>query len=77
MERTVLNEAAKKHILQTGSVYGEVSDILGISPASLPRVVYSGDTRLTEFDVLKILKKSMGLKEDSELLTIETQDIKC
>jgi hypothetical protein len=65
MEREVLKQDILDKIKTDPMLYGKVAAELKISPASLPRLIYDKDNRLTQRGVLRIL---------SEHLTIETQD---
>lgn len=69
MERQGLNETALKYIKDNGVVFGEIAKTLKISPVSLPRLLYANDPKLTQADILRILRERMGIAQDSDLLT--------
>ena len=68
VENIGLSEKALTAIKDNTELFGKVAQVLGIAPVSLPRLIYSNHTKLTQAAVLKILRDSLNC-EDSELLT--------
>ena len=62
----------KKKILESiktdPTLYGKVAAALLVSPATLPRLIYANDARLTQASVLRVLRLYLG-KRNHDLLT--------
>lgn len=67
-DKTVLRQDILDKIKADPIVYGEVCSVLGVAPASLPRLLYNNDQRLTQAGVLKVLRDRFHL-QDNDLLT--------
>jgi hypothetical protein len=69
MDRILLKKEVIDKISGDGELFGKVSNALGITPASLPRLLYRNHVKLTQAHVLKLLREHLNVSEDSELLT--------
>ena len=72
MEREVLKQDVLDKIKSDSMLYGKVGAELRISPASLPRLIYDKDNRLTQRGVLRILCEHLKIKNQNDLLEVET-----
>ena len=68
MEREVLKQGILDKIKSDSMLYGKVGAELKISPASLPRLIYDKDNRLTQRGVLRILSEHLKIKNQNDLL---------
>ena len=67
----VLRSEVLEEIKSNPSIYGQVAEALKITPMSLPRLLYDNSPKLTQANVLKILRLELK-KQDSELLEEKT-----
>lgn len=70
MEHEVLKQDILNKIKNDPMLYGKVAAELEISPASLPRLIYDKDKRLTQFGVLRILCEHLGIDNMDNILEI-------
>jgi hypothetical protein len=63
-----LNQKALEIIRDNGLLFGEISDLLKISPLSLPRLLRENHSKLIRTDVLNLIKKYNRGMKDKELL---------
>jgi len=68
MEREVLKQEYLDKIKSEPMLYGKVCAELKISPASLPRLIYDRDNRLTQVGVLNILCDHLKVASKDDLL---------
>lgn len=73
MEREVLKQEILDKIKSDSMLYGKVGAELKISPASLPRLIYDKDNRLTQRGVLSILSEHLKIKNQEDLLEVITE----
>ena len=73
MEREVLKQAVLDKIKSDSMLYGKVGAELKISPASLPRLIYDKDNRLTQRGVLRILCEHLNIENQNDLLEVEIE----
>ncbi len=69
MQRTRLDKKIIKAIRKDGQLLNKVADTLDLSPDSMARLLYGNDTRLTEYDVLAVIREHLGLKSNKKVLT--------
>lgn len=69
MEKIVLKDEVLSKIKSNGTLFGAIATVLNISPSSLPRLLINNDSRLTQADVLRILKSHLKIKNDKDLFT--------
>jgi hypothetical protein len=67
MERQVLKQGILDEIKKDAMLYGKIGAELGISPTSLPRLLYSNDKRLTQINVLRILCEHLKIEDQNDL----------
>lgn len=67
MENKGLKEGIVDKIKTDPILYGKVAEALGVSPTSLPRILYANDEKLTQVKVLRVLREHLDA-QDSELL---------
>ena len=70
MEREVLKQSVLDKIKSDSMLYGKVGAELKISPASLPRLIYDKDNRLTQRGVLRILSEHLNIENQNDLLEV-------
>lgn len=73
MEREVLKQDILDKIKSDSMLYGKIGAELKISPASLPRLIYDKDNRLTQRGVLRILSEHLDIKNQNDLLEVVTE----
>ena len=73
MEREVLKQDILDKIKSVPMLYGKVGEELKISPASLPRLIYDKDNRLTQRGVLRILCEHLKIENQEDLLEVITE----
>lgn len=71
MEQIKLKKEVLDFVKSNPTVYGKVSEELGIAPSTLPRLIYAHDARLTQLGILRILGEH--LKCSIEELLSETE----
>lgn len=64
MERQVLKQEILDEIKRDSMLYGKIGAELDISPASLPRLLYSNDKRLTQINVIRILSEHLKIDQN-------------
>lgn len=69
MDRLGLNQKTLQSIKDDGILFGKIASTLGISPVSLPRLLYANDAKLTQAAILRILREHLGIKQDNKLLS--------
>lgn len=72
MAQLILQPWVIDAIKANATLYGKVAESLRIAPASLPRLLYRNDERLTQATVLAILRSELDCK-DNELLENKMQ----
>jgi hypothetical protein len=75
MEREVLKQEILDRIKSDSMLYGKVGAELKISPASLPRLIYDKDNRLTQRGVLRILSEHLNIENQDDLLETEIETL--
>lgn len=73
--QTVLKQEVLAAIKSDSILYGKIGGELNMSPASLPRLIYDNDKRLTQAGVLKILSKHLGKKQSELIETIRATNL--
>ena len=73
MEREVLKQDVLNKIKNDPMLYGKVAAELEISPASLPRLIYDKDNRLTQRGILRILSEHLKIENHNDLLEMVTE----
>lgn len=68
MEQTLLTQETITRIKDDGVLFGKVAVELGISPVSLPRLLYANDAKLTQAGVLRILCIHLKIENQNDLL---------
>lgn len=68
MNRIVLNTDTLDKIRKDEVLSDKIAVALGISPHSMYRLIYANDPKLTQANVLKILRETLGVKQDKHLL---------
>ncbi len=68
MENALRQEIVEK-IFSDPILYGKVADALFIKPISLPYLLKNNHIKLTRKPVLIVIKKHLGVAQDSELLS--------
>lgn len=71
MENNGLKPEIVDKIKSDPLLYGKIADALGIAAMSLPRVLYSNSSKLTQINVLRILKEHLGVQDNDLLLILE------
>lgn len=71
MEREVLKQWVLDKIKSDSMLYGKIGAELKMSPASLPKLIYEKDNRLTQRGVLRILCEHLKIKKQDDLLEME------
>lgn len=57
LKQTVIDRVEKDAIL-----FGQVADVLGVAPLSLPRILSNRDSRLTQINVLEVISNRLGVQ---------------
>lgn len=70
MRQDVLKKAILDRIKTDPMLYGKVAAELAISPASLPRLIYDNDKKLTQAGVLRVLRDHLNSSNDDLLETV-------
>lgn len=73
MQQIVLKQTIVDKIKESGYLFGEIATNIGVAPASLPRLLYKNDPRLTQAGILKIIKDHLRLEDESELLEVVSE----
>jgi hypothetical protein len=71
MEREVLKQWVLDKIKSDAMLYGKIGAELKMSPASLPKLIYDKDNRLTQRGVLRILSEHLNIENKEDLLETE------
>lgn len=71
MEKIVLKKDIVDQVKSDATLYGIVASKLGISPSSLPRLLYNNSAKLIQVDVLNSITAHLGLKDNTELLEMQ------
>ncbi|HRO18516.1 MAG TPA: hypothetical protein PLU07_10015, partial [Ferruginibacter sp.] len=66
--KLVLNKIGLDAIKDNPKLYGQVADLLGVAPLSLPRILNANDQRLTQASILKGIAEHLGVQDINELL---------
>lgn len=64
----VLKQNIVDQVKSDAMLYGKVATALNVAPLSLPRLLNSRDKKLTQANVLAVLRKELNIKKDSEML---------
>lgn len=68
MPQIVLQEGILEKIKSNPQLFAEIAVALGVSIYTLPKILKEKDQRLTQANVLRILREHLGEMEDKELL---------
>ena len=77
VERLVLKQEVLDRIKNDPELYGAVAKAIGpdgVSPLSLPKLLYANDPKLTQATVLRILRERLGVEQDNELLVVVQEE---
>ena len=69
MDRIVLKSEIVDKIKSNPDLLKNIADGLGISPNSMPRLLYGNDPKLTQAIVVRILKAHLKIKRDRDLFS--------
>lgn len=67
MKTLVLKQDIVDKIKTDPILYGKVASALGLSPTSLVRLLYAQSEKLTQANVVLVLREYLNIKKDSEL----------
>jgi len=56
------------------ALYGKVAEAAGVTPLSLPGLLYKNSPKLTQARVLNTIREHLNLPQDTQLLT-EMQEV--
>lgn len=68
MESQIIKQGVLDQIKKDPILYGKVASELSVAPASLPRLIYANDKRLTQVGVLKIIGDHLHVTNSGDLL---------
>ncbi len=68
MGELVLKPEIMDKIKSDPILYGLVADSVGVSPMSLPGLIYKNSPKFTQAKTLIVIKGHLGVSEDTELL---------
>ena len=65
----VLKKEYIERIQNDAILFGKVADMLDVKPVTLPRILLANHRKLTRPRVLAVIRKHVGVAQDSDLLT--------
>lgn len=69
MGNKVLKQDIVEIIQRDAKLFGKVAYILNVAPVTLPRILSTNHKKLTHPPVLQVIKRHLGITDDSDLLT--------
>lgn len=69
MGEIVLKEEIMEKIKSDPTLYGKVAEAAGVSPFSLPGLIYKNSPKLTQAKVLNTIREHLNLAQDTNLFT--------
>lgn len=68
MEDRKLKQEALDAIKTDPTLYGKVAAELNVAPASLPRLIYNNNKKLTQAGVLKVISEYLNIENSEDLM---------